>query len=73
MRRLGLASGVGLSPHSHPAFPQGDVLSGVFHLNTQAPNFVDALNMTDVPLARLKQEAVRPSREALAQVMEELR
>jgi len=29
--------------------------------------------MTDVPLARLKQEAVRPSREALAQVMEELR
>ena len=64
---------IGAITRLHEAHHKGEVLTGVFYVNTQAPNFVDALNMTDVPLARLKQEAVRPSREALAQVMEELR
>jgi hypothetical protein len=30
------------------------------------------INMTDVPLATLPQERVRPGREALKQIMEEL-
>jgi 2-oxoglutarate ferredoxin oxidoreductase subunit beta len=64
---------IGAITRLHEAHHKGEVLTGVFYVNTQAPNFVDALNMTDVPLARLKQEAVRPSREALAQVMDELR
>ncbi len=64
---------IGAITRLHEAHHKGEVLTGVFYVNTQAPNFVDALNMTDVPLTRLKQEAVRPSREALAQVMEELR
>jgi 2-oxoglutarate ferredoxin oxidoreductase subunit beta len=64
---------IGAITRLHEAHHKGEVLTGVFYVNTQAPNFVDALNMTDVPLARLWQDAVRPSREALAQVMDELR
>jgi 2-oxoglutarate ferredoxin oxidoreductase subunit beta len=45
----------------------------VFYVNTKAPNFIDLLNMTDDPLATLPESLVRPSREVLEQVMEELR
>lgn len=51
----------------------GEVLTGVFYVNTQKQNFLDLLNMTDEPLATLPQERVRPSREALESVMERLR
>ncbi|MGH9512570.1 MAG: 2-oxoacid:ferredoxin oxidoreductase subunit beta [Terriglobales bacterium] len=51
----------------------GEVLTGVFYVNTQAPNFVDMLNLTDEPLATLPESVVRPRREVLEQVMEELR
>ena len=33
-----------------------EVLTGVFYLNTTAPNFIDMLNMTDEPLATLAGE-----------------
>ena len=56
--------------HAHE---KGEVLTGVFYVNTKAPNFVDMLNMTDEPLATLPESAVRPGREVLEQVMEELR
>ncbi|HZQ21262.1 MAG TPA: 2-oxoacid:ferredoxin oxidoreductase subunit beta [Terriglobales bacterium] len=52
---------------------KGDVLTGVFYVNTQAPNFVEMLNLTEHPLATLPQTAVRPSREVLAACMEELK
>lgn len=51
----------------------GEVLTGVFYVNTQAPSFVDMLNLTDEPLATLAESIVRPGREVLEQVMEELR
>jgi 2-oxoglutarate ferredoxin oxidoreductase subunit beta len=51
----------------------GEVLTGVFYVNTQAPSFVDMLNLTDKPLATLPESVVRPGREVLEQVMEELR
>ncbi len=51
----------------------GEVLTGVFYVNTQAPSFVDMLNLTDAPLATLPESVVRPGREVLEQVMEELR
>jgi 2-oxoglutarate/2-oxoacid ferredoxin oxidoreductase subunit beta len=51
----------------------GEVLTGVFYVNPQAPTFLDMLNMTEAPLARLPQFVVRPGREVLEQVMEELR
>jgi 2-oxoglutarate ferredoxin oxidoreductase subunit beta len=55
------------------AHEKGEVLTGVFYVNTKAPNFVDLLNMTDEPLASLPESSVRPGREVLDQVMEELR
>ena len=55
------------------AHHKGEVLTGVFYVNTQAPNFLDMLNMTNQPLATLPESDVRPSREVLEQVMEELR
>jgi 2-oxoglutarate/2-oxoacid ferredoxin oxidoreductase subunit beta len=51
----------------------GEILTGVLYVNTQAPTFLDMLNLTDDPLATLPQSVVRPAREVLEQVMEELR
>jgi 2-oxoglutarate/2-oxoacid ferredoxin oxidoreductase subunit beta len=51
----------------------GEILTGVLYVNTQAPTFLDMLNLTDDPLATLPQSVVRPGREVLEQVMEELR
>jgi 2-oxoglutarate ferredoxin oxidoreductase subunit beta len=45
----------------------------VFYVNTKVPNFIEMLNMTDQPLATLPESVVRPGREVLEQVMEELR
>jgi 2-oxoglutarate ferredoxin oxidoreductase subunit beta len=50
-----------------------EVLTGVLYLNTEAPNFIDMLNMTDEPLAMLPESLTRPSREVLEECMEELR
>src|SRR5450432_3903064 len=55
------------------AHEKGEVLTGVFYINSKTPTFVDLLNMTDEPLATLPESAVRPGREVLEQVMEELR
>lgn len=57
----------------HQAHDKGEVLTGVFYVNPQAPTFIDMLNMTDEPLATLPESVVRPGREVLEQVMEELR
>ncbi len=51
----------------------GEMLTGVLYVNTKAPTFLDMLNMTDEPLATLPASVVRPGREVLDQVMEELR
>jgi 2-oxoglutarate/2-oxoacid ferredoxin oxidoreductase subunit beta len=48
----------------------GEVLTGVFYVNTQKPDFTTLLNMVDEPLATLPQERVRPGREVLAELME---
>jgi 2-oxoglutarate ferredoxin oxidoreductase subunit beta len=50
-----------------------EVLTGVFYVNPQAPTFIDMLNMIDEPLATLPESAIRPGREVLEQVMEDLR
>src|SRR5712691_3294626 len=55
------------------AHEQGEVLTGVFYVNSKTPTFVDLLNMTERPLATLPESVVRPGREVLEQVMEELR
>src|SRR5437660_5204058 len=55
------------------AHEKGEILTGVFYVNTQAPNFIEMLNMTEQPLTTLAESVVRPGREVLEQVMEELR
>jgi 2-oxoglutarate/2-oxoacid ferredoxin oxidoreductase subunit beta len=57
----------------HHAKDKGEVLTGVFYVNPQAPTFIDLLNVTDEPLATLPESVVRPGREALNEVMESLR
>ena len=50
-----------------------EVLTGVLYLNTQAPDFIEVLNMVDEPLATLPESVTRPSRAVLEECMEELR
>lgn len=52
---------------------KNEVLTGVLYVNTQAPSFIDMLNMTEEPLATLPEDVIRPSREVLEECMEELR
>ncbi len=55
------------------AHEKGEVLTGVFYINTKTPTFFDLLNITEDPLATLPESVVRPGRQVLEQVMEELR
>ena len=51
----------------------GEVLTGVYYVDTTKPTFLDMLNIADGPLATLPESRVRPPREALDEAMEELR
>jgi len=51
---------------------RGEVLTGVFYIDTQKEDFATLLNLVDEPLATLPQERVRPGREVLAQLMQSL-
>jgi 2-oxoglutarate ferredoxin oxidoreductase subunit beta len=55
------------------AHEQGEVLTGVFYVNTTAPSLIDQLNLVDAPLATLPESLTRPGREVLEAAMEELR
>jgi 2-oxoglutarate ferredoxin oxidoreductase subunit beta len=55
------------------AHDKNEVLTGMFYVNTQAPNFIETLNIADEPLATLPDSIVRPGREVLEAAMEELR
>jgi 2-oxoglutarate ferredoxin oxidoreductase subunit beta len=50
-----------------------EVLTGVFYVNTEKPNFLEMLHLAEEPLATLPQSKVRPPKEALDEIMEELR
>jgi 2-oxoglutarate ferredoxin oxidoreductase subunit beta len=54
------------------AAEKNEVLTGVFYVNTQAPSFVDMLNIVDEPLATLPESVTRPGPDALKKAMEEL-
>jgi 2-oxoglutarate ferredoxin oxidoreductase subunit beta len=54
------------------AHQNNEVLTGVFYVNPKAPTFIDMLNMTDETLATLPDSVVRPGREVLDQIMQEL-
>jgi 2-oxoglutarate ferredoxin oxidoreductase subunit beta len=49
---------------------KGEVLTGVFYIDTGKPDFTTLLNMVDEPLATLSSERTRPSRAVLTELME---
>jgi 2-oxoglutarate ferredoxin oxidoreductase subunit beta len=55
------------------AHEKGEVLTGVFYVNTKLPSFLEMLNLVDQPLATLPESMTRPGREALEAAMDELR
>jgi len=50
---------------------KGEVLTGVFYVDTKQTDFTTLLHMVDEPLATLAESRVRPSREVLAEIMQE--
>ncbi len=57
----------------HEAAGKGEVLTGVLYVNENAPTLIDLLHLVDEPLATLPESKIRPSKEALEAVIEELR
>ncbi|HEV8129900.1 MAG TPA: 2-oxoacid:ferredoxin oxidoreductase subunit beta [Acidobacteriota bacterium] len=51
----------------------GDLITGLIYIDPTQPDFVSLMNLVDEPLATLPLEKVRPGREALDEIMEELR
>ncbi len=64
---------VGAVTRMNEAKRDGEILTGVLYVNPESQTFLDMLNLTEEPLATLPQSVVRPGREVLEQVMEELR
>ncbi len=56
----------------HETRNAGELLTGIFYVNPQKPDYGTLQNMVDAPLAALPQQVTRPGKAALAQIMEEL-
>ncbi len=54
------------------AHEKGEVLTGVFYVNTEKPSFTDLLNLVDQPLSSLPESVIRPSKEVLSKFMTSL-
>src|ERR1700751_5028334 len=55
------------------AHEKGEVLTGLFYVNPEAPNFIDMLNVVDQPLATLPDSMTRPPKEVLEACLQGLR
>ena len=55
------------------AHERGEVLTGVFYVDTKKPSFVDLLNLVDEPLGQLAEERTRPGRQVLDEIMGRLK
>jgi 2-oxoglutarate ferredoxin oxidoreductase subunit beta len=55
------------------AHEKGEVLTGVFYIDTEKPTFTELLNIVDEPLATLPQERTRPSKQVLDEIMNRLK
>src|SRR5713226_8088741 len=54
------------------AHARQEVLTGIFYIDTQKPNFTEMLNLVDEPLGTLPDERVRPGKAVLDEVMQRL-
>ncbi len=52
------------------AHAKGEVLTGIFYLDTKKPSFTDLLNLVNEPLATLPESLVRPPKAVLDEVMQ---
>lgn len=57
----------------HAAEKAQEVLTGILYLEQGRETLIDMLGLCDEPLVSLKEDRLRPSREALEAIMEELR
>ena len=48
---------------------KGEVLTGIFYVDTEKPSFIDQLNLVDVPLGTLPEERTRPSKAVFDEIM----
>jgi len=55
------------------ASEKGEFLTGLLYIDSSKPDFTELLNLHDNPLSMLPTERIRPSREALKSIMDELR
>jgi 2-oxoglutarate ferredoxin oxidoreductase subunit beta len=55
------------------AHEKGEVLTGVFYIDTEKASFTDLLNLVDEPLGTLPQERTRPSKQILDEIMNRLK
>ena len=51
---------------------KGEVLTGVFYIDTQKSSFIDLLNLVDEPLGQQSESVTRPSKAVLDQLMTSL-
>jgi 2-oxoglutarate ferredoxin oxidoreductase subunit beta len=51
---------------------KGEIITGLFYVNTRQENFLTLLNVVDEPLATLSESKVRPPKEVLDEVMQSL-
>ena len=54
------------------AHERGEVLTGVFYVDTHKPSFTDLLNLVDEPLATLPEHRTRPPKQVLQEIMSRL-
>ncbi len=54
------------------ATEEGHLLTGLFYVNTEKPDFLDLLNLDEQPISRLPASKLRPPQAALDEVMAEL-
>jgi 2-oxoglutarate ferredoxin oxidoreductase subunit beta len=52
---------------------RGEVLTGIFYVDPSKKDFIELLNLADAPLATIPEARVRPGRQALEALMEELK
>jgi 2-oxoglutarate ferredoxin oxidoreductase subunit beta len=55
------------------AHDKGEIVTGLFYVDTKSKDFLELLNLVDEPLATLPESRVRPPKQVLDEVMEELR
>jgi 2-oxoglutarate ferredoxin oxidoreductase subunit beta len=55
------------------AHDKGEIVTGLFYVDTKRKDFLELLNLVDEPLATLPESRVRPPKQVLDEIMEELR